>query len=292
MIAILIDGIVQGLQLSLMAVGITLIYGLGGVLNLAHGQFAVVGGIATALFIEAGVNPLAACALGILSAGVFGLAVDRTLLLPAYRSAGEERLLLGLLITLGLSFVVNGYLDYKYPNISLTLKLATPSFDMAGITVRTASAVAGGNAILAIVLLLAFLKGTLLGKVIRSIIQNEVGAGLCGINPGRIRTLIVTLSAMMAGLGGVVQGLFSSLGTEMGNELTSFALIVAVVGGVRSINGTLAAGVLLGIVNAFASYYVGAYLTLIILLGTAVFTILLRPEGLFASVHEHKPIPR
>lgn len=282
MIAILFDGIVQGLQLSLMAVGITLIYGLGGVLNLAHGQFAVLGGIVAALCIEAGLNPLAACALGILSAGVFGLVVDRTLLVPAYRSAGEERLLLGLLITLGLSFVVNGYLDYKYANISLTLNLAIPSFDAAGITIRTASAVAALIAILAFVLLFAFLKGTLLGKVIRSIIQNEVGAGLCGINPGRIRTLIVTLSAMMAALGGVAQGLFSSLGTEMGNELTSFALIVTVVGGVRSINGTLAAGVLLGIVNAFASYYVGAYLTLIILLGTAVFTILLRPEGLFA----------
>ena len=282
MIAILFDGIVQGLQLSLMAVGITLIFGLGGVLNLAHGQFAVVGGIATALFIEAGANPLLACALGILSAGVFGLLVDRTLLLPAYRSAGEERLLLGLLITLGLSFVVNGYLDYKHANISLTLNLPTPSFEVAGVTIRTASAVAAFIAIVAFALLFAFLKGTLLGKVIRSIIQNEVGAGLCGINPGRIRTLIVTLSAMLAGLGGVAQGLFSSLGTEMGNELTSFALIVAVVGGVRSINGTLAAGVLLGIVNAFASYYVGAYLTLIILLGTAVFTILLRPEGLFA----------
>jgi branched-chain amino acid transport system permease protein len=281
-IAILVDGIVQGLQLSLMAVGITLIFGLGGVLNLAHGQFAVVGGIATALFVEAGVHPLAACALGILSAGVFGFVVDRTLLLPAYRSAGEVRLLLGLLITLGLSFVVNGYLDYKYPNISLTLKLATPSFNVAGITVRTASVAAAVIAIVAFVLLFAFLKGTLLGKVVRSIIQNEVGAGLCGINPGRIRTLIVTLSAMMAGLAGVVQGLFSSLGTEMGNELTSFALIVAVVGGVRSINGTLAAGVLLGIVNAFASYFVGAYLTLIILLGTAVSTILLRPAGLFA----------
>lgn len=276
------DGIVQGLQLSLMAVGITLIYGLGGVLNLAHGQFAVVGGIATALFIGAGVSPWLACALGVLSAGVFGFIVDRTLLVPAYRSAGEERLLLGLLITLGLSFVVNGYLDYRHSNISLTLKLATPSLNVAGITVRTASVVATLIAIIAFALLLAFLKGTLLGKVIRSIIQNEVGAGLCGINPGRIRTLIVTLSAMMAGLGGVVQGLFSSLGTEMGNELTSFALIVAVVGGVRSINGTLAAGVLLGIVNAFASFYVGAYLTLIILLGTAVVTIVLRPSGLFA----------
>jgi len=281
-IAILFDGIVQGLQLSLMAVGITLIFGLGGVLNLAHGQFAVVGGIAAALLIEAGVYAPLACALGMLSAGVLGLVVDRTLLVPAYRSAGEERLLLGLLITLGLSFVVNGYLDFKYADISLTLNLATPSFNVGGITIRTASAVAALIAIVAFVLLFAFLKGTLLGKVIRSIIQNEVGAGLCGINPGRIRTVIVIMSAMMAALGGITQGLFSSLGTEMGNELTSYALIVTVVGGVRSINGTLAAGVLLGIVNAFASYYVGAYLTLIILLGTAALTILLRPEGLFA----------
>lgn len=283
MIAILIDGIVQGLQLSLMAVGVTLIFGLGGVLNLAHGQFAVVGGIAAALCIEAGIYPPLACAIGILIAGVFGLVVDRTVLVPAYRSEGEERLLLGLLITLGLSFVVNGFLDFKYADISLTLNLATPSFEVAGITIRTASAVAALIAIVAFVLLFAFLKGTLLGKVIRSIIQNEVGAGLCGINPKRIRTLIVVMSAMMAGLAGITQGLFSSLGPEMGNDLTSYALIVTVVGGVRSINGTLAAGVLLGIINAFASYYIGAYLTLIILLATAVFTILLRPHGLFAQ---------
>ena len=56
MTAILFDGVVQGLQLSLLAVGITLIYGLGGVLNLAHGQFAVVGGVAAALFLQFGLE--------------------------------------------------------------------------------------------------------------------------------------------------------------------------------------------------------------------------------------------
>jgi branched-chain amino acid transport system permease protein len=282
MLAILLDGIVQGLQLSLMAVGITLIFGLGGVLNLAHGQVAVVGGIATALLIGEGLHPVWACVLGVAASGALGLLMDRTLLVPAYRLAGEERLLLGLLITLGLSFVVNGFLDVRYPTVALTLKLPTPSFSVGGITLRTASAVVAGIALATFVLLFAFLKGTLLGKVVRSIMQNEVGAGLCGINPGRIRTLIVVLSAMMAGLAGIVQGLFSSLGTELGNEFTSFALIVAVIGGVRSVNGTLAAGVLLGIVNAFASYYVGAYLTLLILLATAAATILVRPQGLFA----------
>jgi len=282
MMAILLDGIVQGLQLSLMAVGITLIFGLGGVLNLAHGQFAVVGSIATALFIAQGVPPLLACVLGVLGAGIFGLIVDRTLLVPAYRAAGEERLLLGLLITLGLSFVVNGFLDYAYPSTALTLSLPTPSVSVGGVSIRTVSIVAALIAILAFLLLFAFLRGTLLGKVIRSIIQNEVGAGLCGINPGRTRTVIVALSASLAGLAGITQALFSSVETEMGNEFTSFALIVAVVGGVRSINGTLAAGVLLGIINAFASYYVGAYLTLLILLSTAAITILVSPQGLFA----------
>jgi branched-chain amino acid transport system permease protein len=87
---------------------------------------------------------------------------------------------------------------------------------------------------------------------------------------------------MLAGLAGVTQGLFSSLGTEMGVEFTILGLIVAVVGGVRSINGTLAAGVLLGIVNAFASYYVGTYLAFIILLLAAMITILVRPSGLLA----------
>lgn len=282
MIAIVIDGIVQGLQLSLLAVGITLIYGLGGVLNLAHGQFAVVGGIVAALLIGQGMHVVAACVLGVLAAGVFGLIVDRSLLLPAYRYKGEERLLLGLVLTLGLSFVVDGYLNYRYPETALTVRLPHPSITVAGITIRTASVATSALAALAFILLAIFLKGTLVGKAVRSIIQNETGAELCGINATRTRTLIVGLSAVLAGVGGIAQGLFSSLGTEMGVELTIFALIVAVVGGVRSVSGTLAAGILLGVVNAVASFYIGTYLTLIILLAAAMLTILVRPSGMLA----------
>ena len=283
MIPILIDGVVQGLQLSLLAVGITLIYGLGGVLNLAHGQFAVIAGISTALFIDQGLNPVLASAAGVMTAGLFGLVIDRSLMVPAYRYKGEERLLLGLLLTLGLSFVVDGFLNFRYSNVALSLRLPVPSLNLGGVTIRTASVGTSLIAVVAFVLLGIFLKGTLLGKAIRSIIQNEVGAELCGIDPTRIRTLIVMLSALMAGLGGIAQGLFSSLGPEMGVEFTIMALIVAVVGGVRSVNGTLAAGILLGVVNAVASFYIGAYLTLIILLGAAMLTILIRPSGLLAQ---------
>ncbi len=282
MTATLFDGIVQGLQLSLLAAGITLIYGLGGVLNLAHGQFAVLGGVAAKLLLDWGAHPVLAGIGGIIAAGLFGLLVDRSLLLPAYRYRGEERLLLGLILTLGLSFVIDGYLNYAFSEFSLTLSLPIPSVQIAGIPMRTAGLMTSLVAVVVFLALFAFLRCTLLGKAIRSIIENEVGAELCGIDPVRTRTIIVGLATMMAGLAGIAQGLFSSLGTEMGPEFTILGLLVAVVGGVRSINGALAAGVFLGIVNAFASRYIGAYVAFIILLATAMATILLRPSGLLA----------
>ena len=282
MTAILFDGVVQGLQLSLLAVGITLIYGLGGVLNLAHGQFAVFGGVATTLLLSLGVPTAFAVLGGVGSAGLLGIIVDRTLMLPAYRFRGEERLLLGLILTLGLSFVIDGYLNYQFPEFSLNLRLPVAMIEVGGIPMRTASLAASLVALVIFAGLFAFLKLTLLGKCIRSIIENEVGAELCGIDPARTRTLIVCLATMMAGVAGVTQGLFSTLGTEMGPEFTILGLLVAVVGGVRSINGTLAAGILLGIVNAFASHFVGAYVAYIILLSFAMATILVRPAGLLA----------
>lgn len=282
MSAILFDGVVQGLQLSLLAVGITLIYGLGGVLNLAHGQLAVAGGVAAAILLSLGVHPLFAATGGVVAAGILGLVVDRALLLPAYRLKGEERLLLGLILTLGFSFLVDGLLNWQVPEFSLSFRLPVPMVELGGIPMRTASLAASGIAIAVFAGLFAFLKLTLAGKAIRSIIENEAGAELCGIDPSRTRTLIVCLAAMMAGVAGVTQGLFSSLGTEMGPEFTILGLLVAVVGGVRSINGTLAAGILLGVVNAFASHYVGAYVAYIILLSFAMATILVRPAGLLA----------
>ncbi len=284
MTAIVFDGIVQGLQLSLLAVGITLIYGLGGVLNLAHGQFAVAGGVAAALLLSLGAHPVLAGCGGIAAAGILGVVMDRTLMIPAYRCRGEERLLLGLILTLGLSFVIDGYLNYKFPEFSLTFQLPIQMIDIAGIPMRTASLLSSLIALAVFAGLFAFLRWTLLGKSIRSIIENEVGAELCGIDPARTRTLIVCLAAMMAGVAGVTQGLFSSLGTEMGPDFTILGLLVAVVGGVRSINGTLAAGILLGIVNAFASHYIGAYVAYIILLSVAMATLLVRPSGLLARV--------
>jgi len=283
MISLFIDGIIFGLQLSLLAVGMTLIFGLGGVLNLAHGQLAVIAGISAAHLIGAGVNVPLAALLGVLIAGTSGFVLDRSLMLMAYRYKGEARLLLGLVLTLGLSLAIEGYLNYSFPLVALSISLPIPNVILFGVVVRTTAISAAIIAIFTILSLFLFLRGTFLGKAVRCIVQNEVGAELCGIDQASVRTLIFILGALMAGLAGIAQGLTASLDVRMGMELTILALIVATVGGVRSINGTLAAGILLGVVNVFASFYIGTYLTYIVLLTTAGLTILLRPSGLLGD---------
>jgi branched-chain amino acid transport system permease protein len=282
MIGIVLDGLVQGLQLALLSVGIVFVYGLGGVLNLAHGQLAVVGGLIVATLLSARLTPLLACAAGVAAAGSMAFLFDRTLLRPAYARRGEERLLLGLILTLGVSFALDGFYSLWAPNLALTLQMPSPSVAVLGVRVRTASLAVGALSLGTFAVLLAFLKATRVGQAIRCIIQNEVGAVLCGVDVERVRTLTVLVSGLLAGIAALAQGFFSYLGPEMGSEFTILAIIVAVVGGVRSLTGTFLASLLLGLVNAGLSYAVGTYVTWIALLAVAVLTLLVRPEGLLA----------
>lgn len=277
---LLIDGIIYGFQLSLLAIGFTLIFGLGGVLNLAHGQFAVIAGISAAVMISQGLSPFLAALLGILFTGIFGLFVERVVLLPTYKYKGETRVLFGLLLTLGLALIIDGYIKYRFPFEALALRVSKPSITMFNITIRTSGIIVALISILTLLSLLLFLRRTTLGKAIRCIIQNEAGAELCGIDITKIRIIIFVLGALLAGLVGITFGLFASLRPHMGFEFTIFAFVVTIVGGVRSIHGTIAAGILLGVVHAFSSFYIGAYLTFIIFLTTAALTILIRPSGL------------
>ncbi len=281
-IGVVLDGLAHGLQLALLSIGIVFVYGLGGVLNLAHGQVAVTGGLVTALLLQMRLPPVAAALGGVLAAGALALLLDQTLLRQAYARHGEERLLLGLILTLGLSFALDGLFSWRLPNVALTLQPRNPSVQVLGIPVRTSSLVVGGLALVTFAALLAFLKGTRLGKAIRCIIQNEVGAWLCGVDVARVRTVTLAISGLLAGVAAIAQGFFSYLGPEMGPEFTILSLIVAVVGGVRSLVGTFLASLLLGLVNAALSFTVGTYLTWIVLLAVAVSTLLVRPEGLLA----------
>lgn len=278
--AVVLDGIVYGLQLGLLAVGLTLLYGLGGILNLAHGQFAVVAAVTASLALDAGFPAGAAIALAIAAAAALSLALDATLMRPVYRREGEERILMSLLITLGLAFVIDGLLVWRYPFEALSLSIGGSGLSIFGVQMRSGSLLASAISLVALGGLIAFLRTTRTGRAVRSIIEDEEGARLVGVNPGAMRTLIFALSGALAGLMAITQAMTSPVTVTAGLSFTILALIVTVVGGLGSVRGALLAGVLLGVVNTMSAFYIGAYITSIILLLAAALTILVKPSGL------------
>ena len=279
LVAVAIDGLAFGAFLALLGVAITLVFGLGEVLNLAIGVFSVLAVLIATVVVGAGFGLIVAMVGAIVGVAIFGLVVDRTLLSLVYRSEGEERILLGIFTTLGLTVLLDGLLILRFPS-SYTLPLNVPGVRFGGTVVTGSSLVVIAIVSVVLVVLFAFLRGTYLGKATRTVFQDEQGAYLVGVNPRRIRTIIFVLSVTVAALGGLVFAFGRNLGVSSGFTFTVFALIVSIVGGVRSLTGAVAAGVLLGLVNAFANFFVGSYIAAILLFLTAIVVLLAEPEVL------------
>jgi branched-chain amino acid transport system permease protein len=278
--AALLDGIVLGLQYGLLGVGMTLIYGLAGVLNLAQGQIAVLGAIAVSLLMDDGFPVVAAAVIGIAAAAAFMVILDLTMMRAVYREQGERRVLLGLLLMLGVSFVVEGFITWQYPVQQLGIRIDGDAIPILGVRMPVGALAASGIAIVIGLLLMLFFRYTTLGRGVRSVIQDEAGARLCGINPSTVRTFVFGLSGALACTVAVTRSMTGPVGFGNAIAFTTLALIVAVVGGLGSVPGAFLAGVLLGIVDRLSSTYIGTYVTTIVLLLCAALTILLRPSGL------------
>jgi branched-chain amino acid transport system permease protein len=278
--AVIFDGIVLGLAFGLLGVGMTLVYGLGGVLNLAYGQIVVLGAIVISLVMGDGIPTALASVVGVLAAAGAAVAIDLTLMRPVYRQRGEERTLMGLLLTLGAAFVIGGLLAWRYPVGALYINISGEPISILGVPMARGSIWASVMALVVGAVLLLFFGATTFGRGVRSVIQDETGARLVGINPSFVRTVIFALSGALAGIVAISYSMTGPLTVNAGFELTTFALIVTVVGGLGSVAGAFLAGVLLGMVNTLSAHYIGQYITSVILLGAAALTLLIRPRGL------------
>jgi branched-chain amino acid transport system permease protein len=278
--AVVLDGIVLGLAFGVLGVGMTLVYGLGGVVNLAYGQIVVLAAIVVTLTRDEGVSTWLAAGVGVLAAVGIAVLLDLTLMRPVYRQHGEERILLGLLLTLGAAFVIGGLLTWRYPLGALYINISGEPVSILGVPMAVGSLWASVITLVVGAALLVFFGATTFGRGVRSVIQDETGARLVGINPSFVRTVIFALSGALAGIVAITYSMTGPLTVNAGFELTTFALIVTVVGGLGSVAGAFLAGVLLGVVNSLSAHYIGQYYTTIILLGAAALTILVRPRGL------------
>lgn len=282
MLNVLITGLILGGLYALIAVGLSLQYGVGRVLNVAHGEFIILGALATfSLYTVADIHPLVAIAIVAPVLVILGFVLDRTMYNDLRRTSVNEDHFEGrsLLVSFGLLFVVqNLMLMYWGSGLVGYSVMSTP--------VELFGARYGLNRIITLVVAVTvsigfylFIRFTRLGKAIRAAAERPDMAEALGVNRKRVLAICFGLGAGLAGLAGVLYSMMFEIQASRGIELTVIAIVVVVVGGLGSITGSLLGGFLLGLVIAFVNY-VDPSLTLVAFYFIFILVLIIKPSGL------------
>ncbi len=274
----IVDGLSRGFLYAMLGLGITLVFGLGGILNLAIGVFMVIAILVTVEL--AGSVPLVVAMVIALAVTVaVGVVIERSVFQLVYRSEGEERLLLGIFVTLGLAIAIEGAIALRYSG-DYTVPLEIPSWDLLGTTIRGSSLVIIAAGVVTFAGMYLFFSRSDVGIATRTIMQDETGAALCGIDIDRMRMFIWAFSIAIAAGAGLLWGLAFSQNVGFTFELTTIAIVVSIVGGMTSIVGVVVAGLALGVLSTFITAYMSTYVASISLFAIAIIVLLVKPEGL------------
>ncbi len=287
-VLIAITGIGLGALFFLVASGLSLIYGLMGVLNFAHGTFLTVGAFA-GLWISTQVFTISntwtfvgAMLFGGLAGGVFALLVERLVITRLYERHIEQAL-----VTVGVALVVGAMLSGWFGNDPRLLP--TPHWFINTVTIGKAFVPVDrflyiGASLVLLIVLTSILRFTRIGLIIRAGVENRSMVGALGINVRLAFSAVFFLGGFAAGLGGVLVAAYQSGVTPlMSGSWLIYGFVVVVVGGMGSLGGSALAALLIGVVNQFTNYYfpgVGDFV--IVFLLAAV--LLTRPQGLLGKV--------
>jgi branched-chain amino acid transport system permease protein len=306
----IVNGLIIGIIYGFMALGLTLIFSILGVVSFAHGEFYMIGGMIT-YFLTAvwlpGISPVLAISIACLAAFALGAAFERMFLTPMYEGKVDRPVEYGILVTFGLAFTLQYFVQataganplkakryFDFPRIRLPssedpwlIKTSRGNMELFDtISISNPRFTAAVMCILVFGLLMAFLHKTWTGKALRAVSQDREAAAIAGINPDRMNMLAFALGGMIAALAGAMLVQAFSWLPQVGAIPAMRSFVILVLGGLGSIPGAFVGGVIVGLFEAAgtgclpdaqkAASYIPAYGMIILTL-----TLLLRPTGLF-----------
>ena len=262
-----VNGLMIGGFYALMGMGQNIIFGVMKIINFCHGEMLMVGMYLTyALYTYAGIDPYLCVPIVAVIMMIFGALVQHTLITPSLGTKSFTNLLF---LTVGLGILLSNLAQVIFSANYLTVvtEYSGNVLQFGPVTIALPKLVSFAATIVISIGLFFFLKYTPIGKKIRAVSQNSVGAQVVGINSKAIYCITYGLGAALAGVSGALLTLFSVLNPTAGSSYGFRALIVVVVGGLGSIPGAFFAGILLGLLETLVSLYVGPSLkTLVVFL--------------------------
>jgi branched-chain amino acid transport system permease protein len=276
------QGILLGGIYGLIAVGLSLIFGVMGIINFAHGQMMVMGMYTSYwIFVLVGVDPY--LSLAVVAAAIFILGyliqssvVNRILDYP-------EAIQVLPLVAVGLILENLALLFWGPDHRSPQTLLGLQTFWMGGVMVDVTRLIAFALAIVVTLLIFLFLARTNIGKCIRAAADNRMAAVLVGIKVDRINNISFALGSATTGVAGALLLPLMPLSPHLGHDFTLTAFIVVILGGMGNLIGALVGGVILGVAESMATLFLPATLKQAVSFGLLIVIMLFRPQGLFGG---------
>ena len=280
--AAVLNGLMTGAIYALIALGLTLIYGVLHIINFAHGALLTAAMFA-ALFAHSifGLDPYIAAPILALAFFGLGYGLQRLVIGPASHSEDRNYLL----VTLGLAVVIENALLYAFRADTRTINL-TYAFDVIelGPAFVAVPRLVAFTVVAAIALLLWLLmRWTDTGKAIRAVAREKLGAELSGIDVAHIYAVTFGLGTACLALAACLLIPTYYVNPHAGNAFVLIAFTIVVLGGMGSVPGALLAGLLVGVVESLSSLYLGESLGQIGIFGIFILALLFRPTGLFGA---------
>ncbi len=279
----LLNGFQYGMLLFLIAAGLTLTFGVMGIINLAHGAFFMAGAYLAFHFIKfAGLSFAPAYILAILIVVVLAAIIERLLLAPLAKRDHLDQVLVtyGLILIFDELAVMLWGKDVQPAEIPTILK---GSFElMNGTTYPTYRVVVAFVGIACSVLLYLLISRTKLGMIVRAGAVNREMVRALGIPVNKVFSLVFGVGCALAALAGIVAGPILSVSPGMGDKIIIIAFVVVVIGGIGSLRGAFVAALLVGMVDAFGKALVPSFSSLLMYVLMAI-VLICRPQGLFGT---------
>ena len=285
-IELIFSGLITGGIYALVALGLNLQYGLMRILNIAHGEFLMLGAYLTWMVQTSfGISPLLMIPVSFVMLMGLGLVIHwlcfrRLTATSPNIDIFEAR---GLMVAFGLMFLIQNLVSSIWGG-------ELRGYDYMADPVVMGGAQFAGNKLLVFAMALIFslglmvlLRKTLLGKGVRALMQSQVGAQLVGINTRTLHPLMFGIGLGLSGLAGCLLSMAYTISPAMGEPYTVTALIVITLGGFGSMGGALAGGLLLGVIEAFGMHFTNPSLKALLSYVVFIGVLLFRPKGLFTK---------
>ncbi len=273
-------GILVGGLYTLIALGLSLVFGVMKLINVAHGDLVILGSyFAYSVMTYMGIDPILSLVMGIPLLFIVGYIIQKYLMAKAFRRSMEAPLI----IAFGISLVLENTMQAIFSPMSkgLSTSYSMESLIIGEIYIPYVYLLSFGVAILVMIALGLFFKKTYLGQAIIAASQDEGAAQLLGVNTPRIFAFTFGLAAAISAVAGVFLGLTFPFTPVSGISFLIIAFGVVILGGLGSIIGTAVGGIILGVTQALAAEYIGASVQMLFLYIIVLVILAVRPKGLF-----------